>query len=128
MKTRKVKIHDREWFEENCMSDGELFTYHENINGLLLSDHEIIGKTVDLIYSADLQEYIIRSSRAMGVTIVIEGWMIEKEITETDDFFDNFISYIKDTTKSQLMEEWSKYEKWDEVGPTIKEFMENLNK
>lgn len=44
------------------------------------------------------------------------------------DFFDDFITYIKDTPKAQLMEEWSKHEKWDEVGPTIKEFMNDLNK
>lgn len=128
METRRVKIHDREWFDENCVSDGELFTFQENEYGLLLSDNEIIGKIVELVYDYNLEEYVIKNGCEIGEIIAIEDWMIEREITETDDFFDNFISYIKDTPKSQLMEEWGKYEKWDEVGPTIKEFMNDLSK
>lgn len=40
-----------------------------------------------------------------------------------NDFFDNFLSYLDTTPKEELLNTWSKYEEFDNVGPRIEDFI-----
>lgn len=120
MKTRRVKIHDRKWFDENCEIDHH-GDYYKDGDWFICSENNcIIGKTITQVQST-CGNYFTE-----GYTFPIPEWAIEREITETDDLLSKFIEYVKDTPKPQLIEEWNKCEAFGKIGPTVEELMNDL--
>lgn len=91
MKTRKVKIHSKEWFESNCqISDTGVYMHPGSDYGLCVEDINIIGCEVDLIYDAKFNCYVVAETYDKE-DIIIENWMIEEVSND-----------IKPTTKEIL--------------------------
>lgn len=42
-----------------------------------------------------------------------------------NNFFEELKKYFHDTPRDQVLEDWAKSEKFDEVGPTVEEFLRN---
>ena len=47
---------------------------------------------------------------------------------KTNDFFEDLQKYFENTPRTQVMEDWSKSEKLDEVGPTVEEFLNHTKR
>lgn len=44
---------------------------------------------------------------------------------KTNTLLDSLKEYFANNTREQIEKDWKETEEWDNVGPTVKEFMEN---
>lgn len=51
-----------------------------------------------------------------------------KEIMEEDSILNQLIEYFKNTPRDIIEKEWHEYDKYNEIGPTVKEYLESINK
>lgn len=51
----------------------------------------------------------------------------EKKGNQVNDFSKKLKEYLEQTPKEKVLEEWTKFEEYDNIGPTVKEFTSHLN-
>jgi hypothetical protein len=44
-----------------------------------------------------------------------------------NDFYEDLKKYFENNTREKILEDWSKTQHLDDVGPTIEEFLENID-
>lgn len=44
---------------------------------------------------------------------------------KTNNFFEELKKYFQNTPREQILEDWARTEKFDELGPTVEEFITN---
>jgi hypothetical protein len=43
------------------------------------------------------------------------------------DFFEKLVQYLEQTPKDQILKDWEDTKEFDEIGPTVEEFLANTN-
>lgn len=46
---------------------------------------------------------------------------------ETNNFVEDLKKYFEETPRKKVLEDWAKSEEFDEIGPTVEEFLTNQN-
>jgi hypothetical protein len=52
----------------------------------------------------------------------------KEETMEEDSILNQLIKYFKNTPRDVIEKEWHEYDKYNEIGPTVKEYLESINK
>ena len=58
----------------------------------------------------------------------ISNRLIKEETMEKDSILNQLIEYFKNTPRDIIEKEWHEYDKYNEIGPTVKEYLESINK
>ena len=56
------------------------------------------------------------------------GNYIEQQEPKKENFFEELKKYFEVTPREKVLEDWAKSAEFDNIGPTVKEFIENTNK
>lgn len=72
-------------------------------------------------------EYLLDSSDFSALTKDLQPYK-EQEIMKDNSILNQLIEYFNNTPRDVIEKEWHEYDKYNEIGPTVKEYLEYIGK